>query len=487
MQNREAVMTRRAFKLQAQLTQNKNGSIIDIPHPALLHFSEPQALIAQFQESWGTSPEAVVLPVTAMDGLLFPVEGLSEPLSSYATGFSSRIENFPDIIDAFAKLGLDIYLLIDPTLQFIGTDALHVIDIVGDGSAQLCISNPRSQDVIAAILGTGIDIVVEVTKKTQGKLKGVVIDTANLWPMGAKNKRLELTCFCPSCERYIEEHKPGLIRQFKTFPNPWNLLLKDAGTGIANISEIRPNFTSHEIVGLSRQKGFDEIFEDRTLPFLLEQAEVLLSYIEVRHNQTISAVSDIFEQASEGLESPPRRIILTEGSYYDWTAGIQLERLDERFNEESSPYDEIWFDPSSTELLLKHTPFRSYMWKRSRYYIDAFFNTVGSVTDPVKRATTGVARMKIPEARGLLKSRLSQAIGTSMTGRTSLASLPDIKSDSSNSARIGFVGVALTRENGEKLIEGLNIPPGLADVMPTKEDSNALETLLMRIMASQEE
>ena len=479
-------MARRTFNLQIQLAQNRGGSVMDIPHPALLRYSEPQALIAQFEEAWGTKPEAVVLPVAAADGLMFKVEGLSEPISPYATGFSAGLRDFQDVVYTFAKAGFDIYLLIIPTLQFVGTDALHLIDIVGDGSAQLCVSNPRSQDVIAAVLGTGVDLTIETTKNTPGKLKGVVMDIVDLWPMGGHNKRLELTCFCPSCEKYIEEHKPGLIRQFKTFPNPWNLLLQVIATGISHIDEIHLNSTTSDIVGLSRQKGFDEVFEDRTMPFLLDQAEILLDYIEVRHNQTIAAVTAIFEQALQGLDSVPRRIILTEGSYYDWTAGIQLERLDRPLSQEPLPYDEIWFDPSSTELVMKYVPFRSYMWKRARYYIDAFFDLVANATDPVKRATIGIARMKIPEMRRLLKSRLSQAIGTAMTGYTSLASLPDIKSDSSNSARIGFVGVALTREIGDKLIEGLNIPPGLADITSAPQSDNPLEAL-MRLMASREE
>ncbi len=457
-------MARRTFNLQTQLAQNRRGSVMDIPHPALLRYSEPKALIAQFEEAWGTKPEAVVLPVAVADGLMFKVEGLSEPISPYAIGFSGGLKDFQDIVHAFAKEGLDIYLLIVPTLQFVGTDALHIVDIVGDGSAQLCISNPRSQDVIAAVLGTGVDLAIETTKNTQGKLRGVVVDVVDLWPMGGQNKRLELTCFCPSCVKYMEEHKPGLIRQFKTFPNPWNLLLQATPTGISHIDEVHLNSTASDIIGLSRQKGFEEVFEDRTMPFLLDQAEVLLDYVEVRHNQTIAAVTAIFEQALRGLESVPRRIILTEGSYYDWTAGIQLERLDTSFPQGALPFDEIWFDPSSTELLMANIPFRSYMWKRARYYIDAFFDLVAHATDPVKRATTGIAQMKIAEVRGLLKSRLSQAVGTAMTGYTSLASLPDIKSDDAGSMRIGFVGVALTRESGEKLIEGLSIPPGLADI-----------------------
>jgi hypothetical protein len=479
------MMTKRIFNLQKRLIQNRTGGIMDIPHPAVLRYSEPRVLIAQFEEAWGIKPEAVVLPVATSDGLMFEVEGLHEPISPYATELTSGLRDFQGIVFAFSRLGLDIYLLITPTLQFIRTDALHVTDIVGNKSPQLCISNPRSQDIIAAVLGTGVDLIIETTKNTPGKLKGVVMNIVDIWPMGGHNKRLKLTCFCTSCEKHIEEHKPGLIKHFKTFPNPWNLLLQVTSTGIAYIDEIHPNSTPSDIIGLSRQRGFDEVFEDRTIPFLMEQADILLDYIEVRHNQTIAAVATIFEQALQGLDSVPRRIILTEGSYYDWTSGIQLESLDRPFDEESSPYDEIWFDPSSTELVMKYVPFRSYMWKRARYYIDAFFDLIANATDPVKRATTRIAHMKIPEVRGLLKSRLNQAIGTAMTGSTSLVSLSDIKSENSNSARIGFVGVSLTREIGDKLIESLNIPPGLADLTSPSQGGDLLETL-MRLMGYKE-
>ncbi|MBM3303252.1 MAG: hypothetical protein FJY85_25320, partial [Deltaproteobacteria bacterium] len=256
-------------------------------------------------------------------------------------------------------------------------------------------------------------------------------------------------------------------------------------TGIAHIDDVHLASTSSDLIGLSRQKGYDEVFEDRSLPQLLDQAETLLEYIEVRHNLTVSAITEIFDQALSDLDSLPTRVILTEGAYYDWTSGVQLERLDSPFDPGTASYDEVWFDPSSTDLLMRHVPFRSYMWRRARYYIDAFFDFVAHATDPVKRATTGLARMKIPEVRGMLKSRLSQAVGTAMTGYTSLASLPDIKSDTSNSARVGFVGVALARDSGEKLIESLQIPPGLADVEGSQEDT-AL-ALLRRWMASRGE
>src|SRR5258708_6699281 len=211
-------MSRRSFAFQKRLANNIGGSILDIPHTAVLRYASPDELVSIFKEQWGVAPEAVVLPVTNPDGLLFPVEGLSEALSAYATNLSSSIKDLADAIHRFAELGLDVYLLVDPTFPFLKSDPLHIIDIAGDPSRQLCFGNPRTQDIVAAVLGTGVDAALATTKNTRGKLRGIVLDLVNLWPMGGENNRLELTCFCPSCEVVLENLKPGIIRKFKTFP-----------------------------------------------------------------------------------------------------------------------------------------------------------------------------------------------------------------------------------------------------------------------------
>ena len=475
-------MTKRTFNLVKQLNQNASGSIMDIPHIALLRHIEPKQMILDFEKSWGSKPTAVVLPVTCPDGLLFPVTGLSEALSQYATEISHGISDFQDIVLSFANLGMDIYLLLDPTLPFIDTAALHIVNISGDGSAQTCFGNPRALDVASAILGTGVDIVIETTKTAKGKLKGVVLDLVDLWPMGGEDKRIELTCFCPACEKYFENSKPGLLRQFRTFPNPWNLLLQVTSTGIAQCDEVRVKSTASDIVGLCRQKAFDDVFQGQSMPFLLEQAELLLDFVEVRHDLTVASVNEVFSQALDGLDSVPQRIILCEGCHYGWTSGLQLERLDIGDRDENSPYDEVWFDPSSSELILRTTPFRSYMWKRARYFLDAFFQFAAIAADPAKRVNTGIARFTVNGVKGILKKRLNQALGTSVRGYTSLASLPEIKSEATDSQRVGFVGVALTREVGEKFVEGISISHGLADMGEGDGARASIEQQLMKML-----
>lgn len=475
----------RQFSISRYLSESAAGSnLVDIPHVGLLRYIEPQRIKTWFKERWGTEPKGVILPVAHPEGLLFKVDGLDEPISPYAR-VSENLKEFQDVVQVFAQQGLDIYLLINPTLEFVRAAPLHIIDIVRDGSHALCIGNPMSRAIVSAILGTGVDIARMATRNTPGKLAGVVLDVVNLFPMGAKNDRLELTCFCPSCEEWFEANDPGLLKNFRTFPNPWNLLLRDAGTGIVFINNIRLGSQPEDIIGLSRQKGFNEIFKDKAndFPYLREQAALLLRYIRARHDQVIASVRDIFDEALQGLDQTPKRILIVEGSYYGWTSGLQLEDLDRthldktRSEETRVPYDEIWFDPAATDVFLTKVPFRSYMWSRARYYIDEFLRAVDSVSDPVKRATTGVARLPRAAAQALLRQRLYQCVGAAMTGSSTLISLPSLKSEQSRSQRIGFVGVALTQEIGEIFIKGIKIPEGLAEEQLERDLSELFELL----------
>lgn len=457
-------MVRRTFAFQQRLAQNTGGSVLDIPHTAILRYATPEELISTFKDQWGAPPESVVIPVTNPDGLLFTVDGLSESLSTYATGLSSTLREYSDIVSRFAELGLDVYLLIDPTLPFLNSDPLQLINISGAPSRQLCFGNSRTQDIVAGLLGSAIDITLEVTKKTRGKLRGVVLDLVDLWPMGSDESRLELTCFCPSCESFIENLKPGLIRRFRTFPNPWNLVLETSETGIDHINEIRKNDGPDEIVGLSKQKGFYKAFEDTSVPFLLDQAQGALDYVEVRHNQTLFAAKSIFDQALAGLDSPPRKILMVEGMYYSWTGGLQFERLDHDSTLDGRDviYDEIWFDVRSSALALHNVEFRAYMCSRTHYYLDAFFHLAAQASNAEARASTGIGRYSASRLKDMLRERLAKTMACLMTGQTSLGALQNIKSADPGSQRVGFVGVGLTKEIGEKFIEGLKIAPGLA-------------------------
>ncbi len=469
----------RSYKIFDRIIGGGGEGILDIPHPVVLQCKTPDLLIAEFERVWGVRPNGIVLPVVAPDGLLYECEGLALPYSRAVQSFATSFD-FAETIKRFSQLVPNIYLLLDPTFGFVRTDALHLVDIVGDGSAQVCIGNPRSRELLAAVLGIGIDIALAVLEKNDGcKLAGVILDACDIWPQGATNERLELTCFCESCSKFFDNEDPQLLRKFRTFPNPWNLVLRDTGTGVNYISDIPMNIDSSAVIGLSRQRGFAEVFKDASEATLNQLARDLLRYIEVRHIQTVQSMHDIFDQAFDGLEEYSlKRVVLCEGASYDWTSGLQLDRLDSRPEKpgDPRPFDEIWFNPSSSDTFTTCVDFRSYMWRRGRYFIDAFFETAAVAADPVKRATTGVARLSERQIRDMLGKRLRTATSTADMELTSLAALPKLKgSDSSGSRRIGFVGVALTEEIGEKFIKDIDIPKSGAEKQEMSSDDQLLQ------------
>jgi hypothetical protein len=170
--------------------------------------------------------------------------------------------------------------------------------------------------------------------------------------------------------------------------------------------------------------------------------------------------------------------------YYSWTGGFQLEKLDsiETLGAESAVYDEVWFDVRSSSLALERVAFRAYMSSRSRYYIDAFFHLAAQASNAEARASTGIGRYSASRLKDMLRERLAKVMACLVTGQTSLGALQDLKSPDTASQRVGFVGVGLTKEIGEKFIEGLRIAPGLAAEGPAGGSSD-IEALMRMVLA----
>ena len=89
---------------------------------------------------------------------------------------------------------VDIYLSIDPTMNFVETDTLHTVDITVTSSPQVCFGNERGRELVAAIMIAGVDEALEVIDYNKSKLAGVIIDAVDLFPMGTGNQgKLHLT------------------------------------------------------------------------------------------------------------------------------------------------------------------------------------------------------------------------------------------------------------------------------------------------------
>lgn len=472
----------RQFKLTEIMKKSSGDGILDIPHPAILQYRSPSQLIKDFENAWGQTSKGVILPVVASDGLLFDIKNSGLQMSAYQYIGDSKKDIF-DVALEFAQLNQDIYLLLDPSLQFVRTSALHISDILGTGTPQVCIGNHRAQELMGLILGMAMDLLKEKMNpleqtKQKWKLAGIIIDAVDLLPMGsANNGRLELTCFCESCRKFFNKEQPDLLQHFDTFPNPWNLVLKGGShTGISYIQNLPMSISDSEIVGLSRKRAFDVIFENelntKDYATLVGYAKYLKSYMQARHEQITASIEAIFKEALNGFSTDPilnpKRIILTEGDYYSWTAGMQRDRLDqEQTTGEIIPCDEVWFDSISPEMYTHNISFRSYMWERARYFIDSFFQTYANAGDPVMRSTTGLSQLSIDEVKNLLRDRLKKAMTRGgEKGKVALAVLPELsnlENKLTSSQRIGFVGVALTEEIGTELINKLLVAEGLND------------------------
>ncbi|MDU9007162.1 hypothetical protein [Sedimentitalea todarodis] len=463
----------RQFKFGEAAEKNTENGVIDIPHTCILQTYSARELVDKFEATWGRKPSAVALPVSNADGLLFDVDGLSK-YSAAGSGFKDGIGDFGGLVKAFATEGLNIYLTLDVTLPFQESPPLQIVDIVGDSSRHLCFGNPTTVEILGAILGTGIDLAFEalqdMTPPTNSKLLGVVLDLVNLWPMGGSDNRLELTCFCPSCQEYFELHEKGkrLIDKFKTFPNPWSLALRATESGISFVDEIGINHGAKEIVGFSRLKGFDAAFGSNNGDSeLIRKADDLLKYMSVRHDQVMSSVDSVFSEAMRGLSTDKnpyiseaarmmRRVILVEGTSYSWSGGIFIEKLDQL---KPAEFDEIWADKGPQTPILKCVPNYAYMSRRSRYYLDAFFEVIANAADSNAMATTGMGRMVRDQLQELLVQRLQQSLACLTAGKAALGTL-GVASDDEKQGRQGYVGIALDKTAGIDLINGVNIARG---------------------------
>ncbi|ASD69105.1 hypothetical protein [Pseudoalteromonas piscicida] len=426
-------------------------SLVYLPDLAVLSQRNAKELKDEHYERWGINAKGVVLPICSSTGIPFENDFMKAEKIRYkgkADGLT-----LSDIVAEFLQIELDIYFTLDPTLSFIRSDSLHIIDISGDSSAQACFSKKGTKKLVKHVAEKAIEIGKEQCENTKAKIVGLALDLTNILPMGATNERIELTCFCSECRDQLSSFtKRGkkLFERFETFPNPWNMALKDTGTGIGQINDIEWNTSPEKIIGLSKLKGFEAFDGDNYDAH--EQAAILIEYLHSRHKQIENAIKDIFD----GLDIQ-KRILITEGSHYDWTSGLFLAKLDEK-----SVCDELWFDPTAHNFEMKNVQHRSFMWKRSTYFLSAFFGFLNKSQDGYMRTYTGLARKSVDEVKSLLKLRMRQVIGASITEKVDLFLLPEISNDG-DTGRIGFVSPCIDESICNSLIQAAKIPDGISE------------------------
>ena len=437
-------------------TENEQ-SLIYLPDLAVLSQRTAEQLKEQHEERWEHPADGVVLPICSAKGIPFDNK-YTKPESVRYTGKSAPLLLF-DIVKEFAKLDLNIYFSLDPALTFIKSDLLHIIDIVGDGSPQACFSKDGTRKLLKYLIGRAIEIGEQACEGKKSKVIGIALDLTNILPMGATDERIELTCFCSDCRKQLAlfcTEGQQLIGKFETFPNPWNMALKDSGTGIGQINDIEWDTGPEKIVGLSKLKGFMAFENDNPL----EQAGSLIAYLQARHKQVVASTKDIFTGSEKGKQW--KRILITEGSSYDWTSGLFLQELDDPVI-----CDELWFDPTSRNFEIKNICYRSFMWRRGTYFLNSFFGFLSKAQDGYMRTYTGLGKRSEGALVQLLKLRMRQAIGASITQKIDLLLLPEYASNTNEygkkTGRIGFVSPGIDESICESLVNEAKIPAGILD------------------------
>nr|VFJ42543.1 MAG: hypothetical protein BECKDK2373C_GA0170839_100179 [Candidatus Kentron sp. DK] len=439
------------------MNENFEKSLIYVPDMAVLSQRNAEEIQREHRKRWGVDAEGVVLPVCTATGVPFKNDFTAEKTIRY----KGRAEEFllGDVVAEFARLGLDIYLTLDPTLHFIKSDSLHIVDISGDSSAQACFSKKRTRKLLVNLAKKAIEIATEACARARGahgadaKTAGIAINFTDILPVGASNERIELNCFCNECREQLAGYAPRgkrLIEFFETFPNPWNMALKDAGSGIGQIDELEWDISPDRIIGLSKMKGF-ESFEDREQDSQ-EQAAALREYLRARHTQVTETVKDLF--AGMDLDGK-KRILITEGSHYDWTSGTFLKKLDD-----PAICDELWFDPTANEFDIRKVQYRSFLWKRSTYFLNAFFQFLNQSQDRYMRTYTGLARHTVDDVRNLLELRKRQVLSSGITEKLDLSLLPDLD-EKGEVGRIGFVAPCIDENICASLVGKAKVPEGI--------------------------
>ena len=441
----------------------QESAVLDVPDISIFEYSTAEALIEQFHDTWGIRPQTVALPVVCPQGV--PFDNDFTPPASVRYGGRNEVY-LGDIAYEFAAKGMDTLLVLTPTLPFVRSDVLHIIDVKGASSAHVCIAKSSTQKYLRLLLEAALQRVKLAYEKAKGKagsgsLAGVVVDLCNIWPMGAKNERIVLTCFCQECRDQIARLSSkgrALVPHFERFPNAWNLLLKDSGSGVEFIDDIRWDTPPKRILELSHLKGFDELLRGEPDYDMNEEADYLAEYMRARHLVTVGALKNLMDPSilsKFGTEARPlRRVLTVESSPYDWTSGAFFAKLDD-----PEVCDEIWVDPSAEALTTKNVDMRSYMWRRNRYFIDAFFELWANCQNEEKRTTTELAQRSDEQLKTLLELRRRQVMAASLRSKLDLFLLPPLATDGTR-GRIGFIGVEFSDELSKNLVSGVRLSSG---------------------------
>lgn len=355
-------------------------ALMHIPTPLLLESFKLDHLSGIFEEMTGVRPTGIVYPVASGAG------------PNYASTIYRQGSGVPDgdlskVAEFCRDRELELWLCFDTSMPFAASNANHVVDSQHDSARRCCINAPGTQKIVSLIAQEVSSLLKGLG--LEGRVSGVVLPTQGLWPMGAVDNVIELTCLCSYCSSFYDSHNLTDLQEFSFFPNPLNLALKDSGTGLDHIHSLRADTTAEQLVAYSRAeqmlaadwlsdlKTSDPPQKSPLWDRLKKMAERLLTLIHLKQQLTIEALKKITGSVKDVFGSV-RIAVIAEGLEYDWTAGYFFNVvLKQPF------YDELWVPPS-VGARVRDVATRLYCVQRGEYVVGEFSRHLELLRSPTR-------------------------------------------------------------------------------------------------------
>ena len=376
---------------QPIIQDNQLKIIMDIPDSLLLTVVELSELKSVFKKRLGRQPDVVVLPVLGFWGASFESEYIDKyipqvPQIPQVSQLSNDQNNQNPIINHDLTTLIDlthnelpnakIYLSLNMAFEFLQSEFTCTYDQYGQSSSQACIVNPS----VNSLLKKFINEVV-----TKFKPDGIVLDLVDINPQSGdhKSKLVKINCFCSHCEQQL--HPFGISKQdFIPSPNSLNLVLQPTQTGVTFIS-IDSDWDADELIVASKSKNiYDEnIVKDNAKTW----ANKILSYARARSQLTANAIANILQDVPESVQ----KAIILDGSRFGWTSGTSPVAIKGIVNQVWTQVETFTAKPPDG-VELYH-----YMFNRTRYTLDAFFNILSDRNLISRASVNNTIYLKIRE------------------------------------------------------------------------------------------
>lgn len=404
-------------------------AVLHIPDASLLELKPIEEWVRAFssEDFARTTPTEIALPAVGIggpsyDSRVHPYHRLLEYNGDPDTGEVLEGPNLPDWIQRTRELypKMPIWAYVNPVFAFLDTDHTRVVDQYGNTlDSNMCIAN----DTVHKLTDLLVDELLELG------IDGVVFDLTDIYPQSGSNivTGLQNTCFCSYClDALAEEGYRQGPDPFMGPENPFRLLLKPSDTGTAHIP-ISSNWSPKFLLQMSEARGFVELEDSRSL----QDAKFLTSYLQARSQVVGRSVKRLGLRISD--EGKKTAAILGD-KLIDLSTMTDVNTL-----QQHEAVSEFWVPEVDRKNVLQHkTQVCAYLFPRSTYHINAFFESVeNTMRFLALRGQEHLLMQMLERSRRLVGNGLSP-------GSALAASLADELQ--------GFVGVPLAADDIEALV-----------------------------------